>query len=64
MPPIPLPLADDDPDGRIDLQAVFQAVYESSGYSYSLPYKVKIAPKLRDGDVDWVAELLAQRKSL
>lgn len=62
MPAIPLPLAHDGADGRIDLQAAFQAMYDASGYDYSLPYKAQLKPKLRAADVEWVTQRLAARR--
>ncbi|MCS7187216.1 MAG: DUF4058 family protein, partial [Armatimonadota bacterium] len=38
MPTIPIPLLRGDPDVDLDLQRVFNTVYERAGYDYSLDY--------------------------
>lgn len=62
MPTIPVPLAGDDPDVPLDLQGVFNSVYDQAGYDYSLPYRLALKPKLRDEDELWLQGLLASRK--
>jgi hypothetical protein len=44
---IPVPLADDDPDVELDLQAVFNDVYNHAGYDYSIDYDQSLEPALR-----------------
>lgn len=58
LPQIPIPLAGDDPDVMLDLQAVFDSVYDRAGYDYSLNYKRELSPKLDDTDAAWVNGLL------
>jgi hypothetical protein len=58
LPTIPVPLADDDPDVPLDLQAVFTATYERAGYDYSLDYARPLTPRLEAADADWVNGLL------
>jgi hypothetical protein len=61
LPPIPVPLAGDDPDVVLELQAIFNTVYERAGYDYSLDYDGPIAPPLSEADAAWAWELLARR---
>jgi len=62
LPTIPVPLAADDPDVMLDLQAVFDTVYERAGYDYSLDYHRPVEPPLSDADAAWVRELLEEER--
>ena len=63
MPTVPIPLAGKDPDVQLDLQKVFETVYDRSGYDYSLPYRAPVRPPLGDADAAWVQQvLLAARR--
>lgn len=59
LPTIPVPLADDDPDLPLDLQAVFTTVYDQTGYDYSLDYERDTVPPLSEEDAAWARELFA-----
>jgi hypothetical protein len=63
LPTIPVPLAGDDPDAKLDLQSIFVAMYDRVGYDYSLDYGVPVEPALGDADDVWVRERLAGRPS-
>ena len=58
LPPIPVPLAENDRDVTLDLQAVFNTVYDRVGYDYSLDYRRSVEPPLSEPDAAWVRELL------
>jgi hypothetical protein len=58
LPAVPVPLAEGDPDVRIDLQAVVDAVYERAGYDYTVDYSGAPAPPLAAGDEEWARERL------
>lgn len=60
LPTIPIPLAKDDPDVLFDLQSVFVAVYDRSGYDYTLDYTRPLAPPLRASDDAWLQETLRE----
>ena len=60
MPAIPIPLEPEDPDVVLDLQAVFNAVYDRAGYDYSLDYEGPVEPPLADSDAQWAKGLLAK----
>ena len=58
LPAIPIPLAGDDPDVLLDLQAIFNTRYDRAGYAYSLDYRLPIEPPLSETDAGWARELL------
>jgi hypothetical protein len=59
LPPIPVPLAENDREATLDLQAVFSTVYDRAGYDYSLNYRRPIEPPLSEVDATWTQEQLA-----
>jgi hypothetical protein len=62
LPTIPVPLAPGDPEPPLDLQAVFNDVYDHVGYDYSLNYHRALTPPLEKADSKWVHHLLKARK--
>lgn len=60
LPVIPIPLAIDDREVTLDLQAVFDSVYDRAGYDYSLNYKTSTVPPLNDEESNWAAGLLTK----
>jgi hypothetical protein len=62
IPPVPIPLAGNDPDVVIDLQAVFNMTYDRAGYDYSLDYNRPVTPALNEADAGWVDETLRAAK--
>lgn len=61
LPAIPIPLAQPDPDVMLDLQNVFNLVYDRSGYDYSLDYDETLAPPLDAAGAEWVRRVLCAR---
>lgn len=61
LPSIPVPLAGNDPDVILDLQAIFNTVYDRAGYDYSLDYRHSIEPHLSDADTSWVQQVIRVR---
>jgi hypothetical protein len=59
LPMIPVPLSAGDEDVILDLQAVFDTVYDRAGYDYSLDYRRPIEPPLSEADAAWVREALS-----
>ena len=47
LPTIPIPLAENDTEVHIDLQAAFTTTYDRAGYAYSLHYDSSHQPRLR-----------------
>jgi len=61
LPAIPVPLAKGEPDVPIDLQAVFDTVYDRARYQLSVDYRQALEPPLSKEDAQWLAELLAKQ---
>jgi hypothetical protein len=61
LPRIPIPLLPGDPDAIVDLQSALTAVYDRSGYDYSLHYDAPLNVQLRTGHQDWLQQVLAAR---
>lgn len=59
LPRVPIPLAEGDFDFALDLQAVFDAVYDRAVYRYALDYGRPIEPTLGDQDAAWVNGILS-----
>lgn len=59
LPVIPIPLAQGDPDVKLDLQAVFDGVYDRAGYDYSLDYRLDVLPLLSESEKKWTADRLS-----
>ena len=58
LPTILVPLAGNDPDVPLDLQAVFSAVYDRAGYDYSVDYQHGTLPLLNEEEAAWAQEIL------
>lgn len=54
LPTIPIPLAGDDPDVPLDLQAAFTTTYDRAGYDYALDYARPPEPPLEPASAEWV----------
>jgi hypothetical protein len=63
LPPISVPLTGDDPDVTLDLQSIFNTLYDRAGYDYSLDYRRPIEPPLNDSDASWAQQILAAASS-
>lgn len=63
LPSIPIPLADSDPDVRLDLQSVLDASFDGLGYDYALDYSQPVVPPLREPDLAWVRHVLSSRSA-
>jgi hypothetical protein len=53
-----VPLADDDPDVVLDVQAVLEQAYEASSYRERLRYDQPCVPPLPAEDQTWADELI------
>jgi Protein of unknown function (DUF4058) len=62
LPRFRLPLAADDRDTVLDLQAVFARCYDQGGFAGLIDYKRNLALTLNDEDRHWIGELLRQQK--
>jgi len=59
MPPIPIPLQEDEPEPTLDLQAAFDLTYDRAAYQDSLDYSQALEPPARPEDADWMQQLLS-----
>jgi hypothetical protein len=57
IPRIPLPLRAEDREPVIDLRAIFEGIYERSGYKFRLNYRDAL-PLLSEEELRWVDGLL------
>ena len=60
LPVIPVPLADDDPDVPLDLQAAFTTTYDRAGYDYALDYRLPVKPPLDAAAAEWVRSVVGK----
>jgi hypothetical protein len=57
LPIIPVPLLAPDPDARLDLKQILDAVYDEAGYERYI-YAGKPQPRLHPDDADWARRFL------
>lgn len=57
LPTIQIPLTGTDPDVGIDLQMVFNLVYERAGYDYAVDYTKALDPPVEASDETWIRAL-------
>jgi hypothetical protein len=61
LPAISIPLLPEDGDEEVNLQEVFQTVYEQSFYDRRLPYHDPLVPPLAEEEATWARECLRER---
>src|SRR5262249_54989144 len=61
LPRILVPLAEEDEDLRLDLQAVFDRVYDDGGYATAMNYGAEPAIPLGRADAEWADALLREK---
>jgi hypothetical protein len=59
LPCLKIPLADEDPDTTLDLQAAFEQVYVDGRYWRRIRYDEKCKPRLSSQDQSWADERIA-----
>ncbi|HEX5272354.1 MAG TPA: DUF4058 family protein [Gemmataceae bacterium] len=62
LPEVPVPLADPDPDIRLTLQPMVEAVYQRSRYALRINYTRPLTPSLGAEDAAWLAEQMRARQ--
>jgi hypothetical protein len=62
LPVIDVPLRNDGPTYRLDLQQVLDAVYDGSNYDLSIDYTQPPCPPLREEYAAWADQLLREKK--
>ena len=60
LPRIRIPLADDDPDVALDVQAVLAQVYEAGSYAHLIDYGRPCKPPLQGREAAWAEELIRE----
>ena len=58
LPCLRIPLADEDPDTRLDVQAALEQVYADGRYARRVRYDEKCQPRLKPEDQVWAAECI------
>jgi Protein of unknown function (DUF4058) len=61
LPRIRIPLAGEDPDVVLDLQAVLDRCYEEGAYARQVNYRREPVPPLEADTIEWVHALLRER---
>jgi hypothetical protein len=61
LPVIPIPLKPNDPDARLDLQAVLDAAYDRAGYDLDIDYRTEPRPPLEGVLAGWADQLLRSK---
>jgi len=58
LPTIPIPLSDGEADVLMDLQWVFNEVYDRAGYGVMLDYALPVEPPVDADDTSWIQAVL------
>lgn len=58
LPAIPIPLKKGEPEVQVDLQQVFNTVYDRARYQLSVDYSASLDTPLSQSDADWVQSLV------
>jgi hypothetical protein len=61
LPAIPVPLLEPDPDLRIELQPMVEAIYARSRYYVDIEYDRPLSPPLTAEETAWLAEQVRQK---
>jgi hypothetical protein len=62
LPRIGVPLADDDPDVVLDIQAVLEQTYEKACYADRIDYLAPCVPPLSKEDKAWAERLIKKAR--
>lgn len=61
IPSFPLPLRTEDADPLVNLQDLFNGVYDRSGYGFVIDYSREPVPVLSETDAAWADKLLREK---
>ncbi len=59
MPPVGIPLKGASEQIELDVQSVFDTLYDRAGYAYSLNYDAPVEPAVSKKDAAWIREALS-----
>lgn len=59
MPPVDIPLKGPSEQVQLDLQSIFNTLYERAGYAYSLNYDLPVEPALSKPDAAWIRQTMS-----
>lgn len=62
LPEIPIPLKKSDPEVSLQLQPVFDTVYDRARYDLSVDYEARLDPPLSDTETQWTSQLLNEKR--
>jgi hypothetical protein len=62
LPEIPIPLKKGEPEVSLQLQPVFNTVYDRARYDLSVDYQAPLDPPPSDTEAQWMSQLLDQRR--
>jgi len=60
LPTIAIPLKKGDGDAALDLQNVFDTVYDRAGYDLSVNYQRELGTAMDEATGAWIKEIVAQ----
>ncbi|MEG5015816.1 MULTISPECIES: DUF4058 family protein [unclassified Microcoleus] len=61
IPSFPLPLLSEDPEPVVDLEMLFNGIYDIAGYDMEIDYNRQSVPPLSETDAAWADALLRDR---
>ena len=61
LPVVTIPLKPEDPDAKLDLQAVLDTAYDRAAYDLQVDYRMAAVPPLRGEADQWAAALLRSK---
>jgi hypothetical protein len=61
LPVFPVPLRPEDPDAKVDIQDILNAVYDRAAYDLTIDYHSDAVPPLADEQASWADALLREK---
>jgi hypothetical protein len=62
LPAVPVPLAKPDPDIRLNLKPMIEAIYERSRYARTIDYSKPLSPQLDEAGTAWLRKQLRVKR--
>ncbi|ACK69175.1 conserved hypothetical protein [Gloeothece citriformis PCC 7424] len=60
LPSFSVPLQKEDQEAIINLQQIFNEIYDRAGFDYRIDYQMETIPPIREEDQQWVKQVLEQ----